>query len=528
VTRWFATGAGTVVFLLCVVLVAADRWSWAKAARWAEDQAVPLRLAESLPWDPPRVGILNSRHDPNPNGLVWLAWPLTALSSFQMMAFALAVGQVGALVVLVASMLPAGARWPALLAVLTSMPLRFATELWPNWMLVMPFGVALAAFLAYRRAPRLLWFGVSFAAALICGALYLPGVVTLLSVVALWIAFLAARRPTGWRPLLVVAATLTLVAVAMTFGPYLTVVDVRALHPAEPRGFFKRLVLAAYEAVAGPIGTIRLGAGVPWMNTMVTPGPDFAALGTTIALAGVALWMQVGVTTMLCVRAALRGREGIRPLGGLAWVGAFVVTVCLLTPLVTGQVPSRDGREDLLVQLLPVVLVLVFGSPLLLDDHTPVARAAVRLTMGIVVVFAIASSLAGHRLGVELASPASTVITRPGQPGYVMEQVAAAITDDWADRAEGSIPIEYDTDRGVFALTGEWVAGHGAWHARPLKVGEGFDLALERTMKGLNACGPRCPGGTARYVVALGDEPAPIGSRDVWRGSGLRVWWVEP
>ena len=515
------------ILLVCAALVVADRWCWAKAARWGEDHAVALRLAESLPWHPARVGILNSRYDPNPNGLVWVAWPLTALSSFQVMAFALGVGQVCAVVVLAASMLPPGARWPALLALLTSMPLRFSTELWGNWMQVMPVGAALAAFLAYRRAPRPLWFGVSFASALVCGALYLPGVVTMLSVIALWIAFLAARRPTRWRPLLVVAAMLVLVAVAMTFGPYLAVVDLRALHPAEPRGFFRRLVLAAYEAVAGPIGTIRLAAGVPWMNTMVTPGPDFGAVSTTIALAAVALWMQVGVTTMLYLRAAVRGREGIWPPGSLAWASAFVVTVCLLTPLVTGQVPSRDGREDLLVQLLPVVLVLVFGSPLLLDDHTPVARAAVRLTKGIVVVFATASALGGHRLGVELASPASTVITRPGQPGYVMEQVAAAIADDWADRAAGAVPIEYDTDRGVFALTGKWVAGHAGWHARPLKVGEGFDLALERTTGRRNACGPRCPDGTAHYVVALPDEPMPERSREVWRGPGLRVWWVE-
>src|SRR5207237_6616035 len=126
-----------------------------------------------------------------------------------------------------------------------------------------------------------------------------------------------------------------------------------------------------------------------------------------------------GVTAAMYVRAFGRGREGRQSLGGLAWAGAFVVMASLLTPLVTGQAPSRDGRDDLLAQFLPVMLVLVFGSPLLLDDRTPIARAAARLSMGIVVVFAIASTLAGHRLSTELVAPASTVITRPGRPGLL-------------------------------------------------------------------------------------------------------------
>ena len=116
---------------------------------------------------------------------------------------------------------------------------------------------------------------------------------------------------------------------------------------------------------------------------------------------------------------------------------------------------------------------------------------------------------------------------RPGQPGFAMEEAVAAVARDWADRGGAPIPIEYAIDRGVFAQTGEWVARHSGWHARPLKAGEGFDLALERATGRHNACGPRCPEGTGRYVVTLPDEPMPEGSRDVWHGSGLRVWWVE-
>src|SRR5439155_1596517 len=192
-------------------------------------------------------------------------------------------------------------------------------------------------------------------------------------------------------------------------GPYLSAVDILALQPATPRGVFRRMVLSAYEALAGPIGAIRVAAGPPWMTTVATPGRDFAGLGMTIALAGAALWVQVGVTIAMYVRAVVRGRDGGYPLGGLAWAGAFVVMACLLTPLITGQAPSRDGRDDLLAQFLPVML----------------------------------------------------------------------------------------------------------------------DLALERTTGRHNACGPRCPEGTGRYVVTLPDEPMPEGSRDVWHGSGLRVWWVE-
>ena len=517
----------TAILLLCAAFAVADRWEWAKAARWGEDQAVPLRLAESLPWHPPSVGILNSRGDPNPNGLVWLAWPLSALSSFRMMAFAVALAQAGALVALAASMLPLGARWPALIALLSSAPPRFATEFWSQWLVVTLSAVALASLLAYRRSPQPYWFGGSVAAALGCGALYLPGVVTLLTFTALWISPLATRRSTRWRPLLAVAGTLAFAAMAATFGPYLSAVDIFALQPATPRGVFRRMVLSAYEALAGPIGAIRVAAGPPWMTTVATPGRDFAGLGMTIALAGAALWVQVGVTIAMYVRAVVRGREGGYPLGGLAWAGAFVVMACLLTPLITGQAPSRDGRDDLLAQFLPVMLVLVFGSPLLLDDHTLIARAAARLSMGTVVVFAIASALAGHRLSTELAAPASTVMTRPGQPGFVMEEAVAAVAHDWADRGGAPIPIEYAIDRGVFAQTGEWVARHSGWHARPLKAGEGFDLALERATGRHNACGPRCPEGTGRYVVTLPDEPMPEGSRDVWHGAGLRVWWAE-
>ena len=61
-----------------------------------------------------------------------------------MMAFALALAQVGALVALAASMLPRGARWPALLALLSSAPLRYASELWAQWFLVTLSAVALA------------------------------------------------------------------------------------------------------------------------------------------------------------------------------------------------------------------------------------------------------------------------------------------------------------------------------------------------------------------------------------------------
>ncbi len=334
--------------LLCAAFAVADRWEWAKAARWGEDQAVPLRLAESLPWHPPSVGILNSRGDPNPNGLVWLAWPLSALSSFRMMAFAVALAQAGALVALAASMLPSGARWPALIALLSSAPLRFATEFWSQWLVVTLSAVALASLLAYRRSPQPYWFGGSVAAALGCGALYLPGVVTLLTFTALWISLLATRRSARWRPLLAIAGTLAFVAMAATFGPYLSAVDILALQPATPRGVFRRMVLSAYEALAGPIGAIRVAAGPPWMTTVATPGRDFADLGMTIALAGAAMWVQVGVTTAMyayvlpVVAAALtsvaawRRVPTVRPV--LAWLwgcavahGVWIITVMLLT-----------------------------------------------------------------------------------------------------------------------------------------------------------------------------------------------------
>src|SRR5262249_42732951 len=159
---------------------------------------------------------------------------------------------------------------------------------------------------AYRRSPRTYWFGLSVAAALGCGAIYLPGLVFLLSFVVLWIALLARRGPTRWTPLLVVAGTLAVVATLATFGPYLAAVDVFALQPATSRGVFKRLLNGAYSVVAGPVGAVDLAAG----RTIIalTPGPDFGGLGRIIALAGAALWVQAGSTIALWTRALARGR----------------------------------------------------------------------------------------------------------------------------------------------------------------------------------------------------------------------------
>ena len=317
---------------LLLVLVAIDRWSWARSQIWAIDDAFYVRLAEALPWQVPPVGILNTVFDPNPNGLVWLAWVLSPLPSFLAMSVVLALAQALAAYALVRAALPPRGRLPVLIVLLASVHLRaISPALWPQWLFAALNMGALAGLFAYLAKPagaavraetgpatpelagaavrakagQTMWFAVSIACALAAPSFYLPGVINAICIFVLWAIVLRSHAPSRLARHGVVALLLLTAATLLCFGPFVAHVDVFALQSMAERSLLKRVALGGLEAVTSPLSVLRFAFGDVDLFAQ-PPGPRYGSLRLFLRASGVVVLMQTAVSVVAIVWAVRR------------------------------------------------------------------------------------------------------------------------------------------------------------------------------------------------------------------------------
>ena len=149
-------------------------------------------------------------------------------------------------------------------------------------------------------------------------------------------------------------------------------------------------------------------------------------------------------------------------------------------------------------------------------------------------LFAIVNVAAGERLLTGILNPDMGIVQRLGPPSPSLQRSVDWIVHDWRARGhstEVEVPVEFVAQHVSVEWTDAFVPAHDKWHQHELKVGEAFDLVLERRHRLRNACGRRCPSDRPRYVVGVtGDAPPPgiEHATALWQDPWLQIWWVDP
>ena len=180
-----------------------------------------------------------------------------------------------------------------------------------------------------------------------------------------------------------------------------------------------------------------------------------------------------------------------------------------------------------------MVLLLVFGAPFFLADDLPIARGVRRITYALALLFAIVNVAAGERLLTGILNPDSGIVQRLGPPSPSLQRSVDWVVHDWRARGhstEVEVPVEFVAQHVSVDWTDAFVPAHDNWHQHALKVGEAFDLVLERRHALRNTCGRRCPSDRPRYVVGVTGDAPPRGSEHataLWQDPLLQIWWVD-
>jgi hypothetical protein len=454
------------------------------------------------------VGPLNSHLSPNPNGLVLVADLLLRLGDLRVASFVISMAQAAAAVWLARGLTR---TWPQSLVVAAplvwSSALRATSiELWAQWFLVTLDMIALAALIDHVRRPRIWCFAVSLAAGALAAAAYLPGVVPFTVLILLWGVRLwmldAAQRA---RHLMLAALPIGVALALVTVAPYALTVDLSTVSSGSGRGLVRR---AEHSVVEGLIA-------IPWLlrqQAMYFPrwlGREAPAALSKFAWApGLAAAAGVGAWT-----ASRRRRVDIGA-RSLAFACTFAIGVFSLTPLLSGFVITRDGRNDLGFQAWPIVVGAAFGSAFLVR-RSAVRRPAMLVAGAAALAFAAQQAFAGDALRRAMID---------GQvPNVVptLREVRATVDRLVRDNEfQTTIAVDYRHELEWFP---EFRLQHRRWIPVPLPGGIVFDHELARRAVH-NVCSDGCAPGIEHYVLTAVDAPS---SPAVIRSAAIGAYRID-
>ncbi|HWA10217.1 MAG TPA: hypothetical protein VG838_12260 [Opitutaceae bacterium] len=406
-----------------------QRWELAGVAQWREDQATNLWLGLQM-WRGvyfAPVGLINSLGTPNPNGLNWLGFALSALPSLRLASLALGLVQLGLIARLCWLLFRETPLlfWAALLAAGSCLQVVLTgVELWAQWTLGLLNLLFLGELVRLRQGAPPFWpvfliVNCVFAAP----ALYLGGVLNSAGYAVLLAAVLW-RHPARGRDLFggfrkkVLWATALLLHGVLVWLPYVQVAGLSVTGLDRP--FAQRLKESALTLAEFPVTIYRLLPHELENLTQVTPrimAPDFylALRLSHYAVAGL-------------IFASLLWQLARRRFSPAALGVGFAVLLGVASPLLGGFAWGLGERLDQAPQLLPLLLVAAFGA-------FPLPRQWHGLLLALAVVFAGVHFELGRRLDAGLLDDRGPKLGEADLPLDDRRRAVDFIAADWAAKA---------------------------------------------------------------------------------------------
>ena len=485
-----AAGAWVVLW----ALVVADRCLWANVSQWREDAGTNLWLGYStwLHHAVPPVGLLSSKHVPNPNGMPLVSTLLSLLPSLFWVSLACSLAQAAA--ILWASYeLSRGARWVRLslaLPPLACVFLRAASiELWNQWLFITINGLLIALVARELRKHHPLHYLLIAWLILLSPSLYLMGVLNgLLFGMALCGLVVHQRKQIDWRrPATQLCVGLiflgTLASAYLTWLPYLRTLSFTQLTDLQSAPLSER-AKNAWQAIKQTRKWIfdvhPPDLAAIWQSHGTINGPEVQQYAEiTARIFEFQLWVA-GLALLTALGYALWQRRLPLRLTPL-WLLLGLLAAYAGSPLL-GGFPWHEGeRADQSLTFLIWLFWAAFSVPLL-------GRALGKLR-GVITLASVSLAFAYTGVAAWCGVSAAwahliyrgTIVSVADVPLVHKEAALAFIARDWRAHSESDrVPLHYD-------MVGEWswIPVHGELMLKYLPapvftVGRALDWELLR------------------------------------------------
>jgi len=520
---------------LAVFIVLVDRVAWASVASWREDQAANIWLGYTrAPWQIP-VGLISSRHLPNPNGLVLASTLLSRLPNLWV---------IGTVLGLIQASLLAWVSWlttrdlKLVLIVggplLSSIALRgTSVDLWGQSALVPVNCLFIAGLLIYLRRSTLWALPIVVAASLLAPSIYLSGVVNAIVFVLLTILVGFFRPPRfkrrTWIAPLLTSAAIVALSLWLTWVPYFHEIEVSEIFQATDRwsrSATERLLAAAGSVIRFPaLSFDQFASQSLFVGGQVDPQLVSPAVWSGYLLLLRHSWLQgvICYASILvgCVSLAIRRQslaDLVAPANRLSALAIVLMILVVLgcyvvAPLIGGPAWGEGERLDQVTQFLPFVLILWFFGPLFLEHPRWIQPSLRRLTFISAMLYMIASLAVGLMAIADNLRYRGPELTNADVPLVDKLRLVDYAARDWkAHSMSPEIPIDYDLGGGRW----DWITGFGAtylnWYPAPYTIGRAFDYELLRSHGLRNAQEgiQQRTFGTSRYLVTYAFRLAPL------------------
>jgi hypothetical protein len=527
----------TIQAILLFLLAAALRAGWATVAQWREDQATNLWLGFTRSLNKLPIGLISTQGLPNPNGMPLLAIFLSHLPG--LLPVSLLLGAVQAVIVVLIWRMSGAPRafLPVTLAMLTSVTLcATSVEFFNQWLLTDVNLLFLLWVVTYLRRPVWwmlpLWLGLAACAP----ALYLAGALNALAIGLLG-GFLILRHPpinwrSDWWKALSVTVLLLVLAAVITWMPFFRAVSLSALGSVNSGAGMTppQKLMAALESILLMPWWVILQWSGPLSTIMYQNDARLLSPLTAGFLNGIG-WLQVTAAGLACAWLILVGliipaknRSGRRKPkdyfatfdAHTAWPAAisfaFIAICYILSPLLGGAMWSRGERPDQLVQFLPFFLILWFLAPLAVPLSTPARRMAIRVSLGLAIVYSLLNLSAGALVIRSQLDYRGSILTQADVP--LLDKIDAVdfIARDWRTRSSSTrIPVDYDLGGGLWDYLPGFGRKYQPWFPATYTLGREFDYELLRCYSLTNSQeGIQLRSlSQARYLVNYAFEPPP-------------------
>jgi hypothetical protein len=516
--------------LLAASLV--DRLEWARLSQWREDQATNLWLgltrgALELP-----VGLISSVGIPNPNGMPLLGIPLARLPGLLAVSWTLGAIQAALVLALCFSLSLGFLERVAIAIVLLSSVLLRATsvEFWNNWILASVNLAFAISVVRYLRRPTAAWLPVWTFLAMFAPSLYLAGLVNCLVFAGVGTSLLIVHRPSSspatWRVAAAASLAIALASSWITWLPYLREVGAVGIAAATSVGFPGRILGGLASVVLSPLWWPIHWVNPSWFgilqsNREILSPFAVAALWATDGLLAFqfAIFLAAGATLAWrwCIARRAEGPRAWPPLGPgleqLVWIGGIAALAHVVSPLLGGPAWARGERMEMAIQWFPLLAAAWFGLALALPSSWRAGRAARKATLGVAVLFAVASLTLGQAVRDSYLSYRGPVLVPADVSLADKMAVVDAIAADWTRMGTGSrIPVDYALGGGVWAWVPAYGRGMERWYPAPMTLGRAFDFELLRRhgLSNDQEGRARSPPGAGRYVVSYSSRTPPV------------------
>lgn len=362
--RWPVNSRGIIGGVVILVILAIQRWELAGLAQWREDQTTNLWLGLQI-WRGqylPPVGLINSLGSPNPNGMNWLGFLLSALPSLRAASLALGLVQLALLARLCSLLFGKNPAlfWATLLVSGSCLQVVLTgVEFWAQWTLSLINLLFFIELVKLQKGARPFWPAFIIAnCIMVAPALYLAGVLNSAGYVAL-LALVLWQHPANCRDLLgrlwqkCLWALMFALHGTLVWLPYAYRVGFSGVTGLS-RPYLQRLRESGLTLIDFPVTIYRL---LPQgMENMTQITPDLMSPHFYLALR----FSHYAICALL--------------LGSLLWLLwkrqfspamlflIFTLFLCVLSPLVGGFAWGLGERLDQVTQFLPLLLVAAFGA----------------------------------------------------------------------------------------------------------------------------------------------------------------------